>query len=117
MLASFMYSSSSRVRRSRSPCVPSPVPLLFETYRRAWVTRFPRMAVFLVGNDRLELLGGVDVGVTRLDPGDDRRARRCLPVRKQSARSPAEADDGRSDSTARSGVPAGQTTIAGTDRR
>lgn len=39
--------------------------LLFETYRRVLLHRFPYMAVYLVGDDRLDLLAVVNV---RRDP-------------------------------------------------
>jgi plasmid stabilization system protein ParE len=44
---------------------PESGAILFESYRRALLKRFPYMAVYLVGDDRLELLAVVDV---RRDP-------------------------------------------------
>lgn len=44
---------------------PQSGAILFESYRRAPLKRFPHMAVYLVGDDRLELLAVVDV---RRDP-------------------------------------------------
>lgn len=44
---------------------PESGAILFESYRRALLKRFPHMAVYLVGDDRLELLAVVDV---RRDP-------------------------------------------------
>jgi plasmid stabilization system protein ParE len=44
---------------------PESGAVLFESYRRALLRRFPYMAVYLVGNDRLDLLAVVDV---RRDP-------------------------------------------------
>jgi plasmid stabilization system protein ParE len=44
---------------------PESGAILFESYRRALLRRFPHMAVYLVGDDRLELLAIVDV---RRDP-------------------------------------------------
>ncbi|MHB1063021.1 MAG: type II toxin-antitoxin system RelE/ParE family toxin [Georgenia sp.] len=76
--------------------VPDSGALLFETYRRAVLRRFPHMAVYLVGHDRLELLVVVDV---RRDPAwiEATIAERAdtQRVRKQSARSPAEPDERR----------------------
>jgi hypothetical protein len=44
---------------------PESGAILFESYRRALLKRFPYMAVYLVGDDRLELLAVVDI---RRDP-------------------------------------------------
>jgi hypothetical protein len=44
---------------------PESGAILFESYRRALLKRFPHMAVYLVGDDRLELLAVVEV---RRDP-------------------------------------------------
>ena len=44
---------------------PESGAILFESYRRAPLRRFPHMAVYLVGDDRPELLAVVDV---RRDP-------------------------------------------------
>lgn len=44
---------------------PESGAILFESYRSALLKRFPHMAVYLVGADRLELLAVVDV---RRDP-------------------------------------------------
>lgn len=44
---------------------PQSGAILFESYRRAPLKRFLHMAVYLVGDDRLELLAVVDV---RRDP-------------------------------------------------
>ncbi len=44
---------------------PESGAILFESYRRALLKRFPYMAVYLAGEDRLELLAVVDV---RRDP-------------------------------------------------
>lgn len=44
---------------------PKSGAILFESYRRAPLKRFPYMAVYLVGDERLELLAVLDV---RRDP-------------------------------------------------
>ena len=46
--------------------------ILFEIYRRVVLHRFPYMAVYLVGDDRLDLLAVVNVGESR--PGSKRRS-------------------------------------------
>lgn len=40
---------------------PESAAILFESYRRALLKRFPYMAVYVVGDDRLELLAVVNV--------------------------------------------------------
>lgn len=44
---------------------PESGAILFESYRRALLKRFPYMAVYVVGDERLELLAVLDV---RRDP-------------------------------------------------
>ncbi len=44
---------------------PESGAILLESYRRALLKRFPYMVVYVVGDDRLELLAVVDV---RRDP-------------------------------------------------
>ena len=44
---------------------PESGAILFESYRRALLKRFPYMAVYVAGGDRLELLAVVDI---RRDP-------------------------------------------------
>ena len=41
---------------------PESGPILFESYRRALLKRFPYMAVYLVGVDRIDVLAVVSVG-------------------------------------------------------
>ena len=41
---------------------PESGPILFESYRRALLKRFPYMAVYLVGGDRIDVLAVVSVG-------------------------------------------------------
>ena len=50
---------------------PESGAILFESYRRAMLKRFPYMVVYLVGDDRLEVLAVVDA---RLDPARIRAA-------------------------------------------